>query len=210
MGRGPPPKIRAFRRIDLGFAVQAEDGLLVPVIRAADTKSLTQLAREAKDLSDKVKSGKRSPDELAGGTFTVATRVRTAVGAPAVEDVALRAPEGWMVKALPPASPAPPAGTLAVRHEVTVAADARPTQPHWHIEPGAGRNRMDDVADPLPEGLAVREVEAKEEAANGSDSDADGAEGAEPAPDGGEQPSGDAEAGADATGEQTPQNPPSD
>ena len=83
----------------------------------------------------------------------------------------------------------------------------------YNVETGAvvsTAESMDDVADPLPEGLAVREVEAKEEAANGSDSDADGAEGAEPAPDGGEQPSGDAEAGADATGEQTPQNPPSD
>jgi len=68
---GPPPKIRSFQRIDLGFAVQAEDGLLVPVIHAADTKSLTQLAREAKDVADRIKSGKRSPDDLAGGTFTV-------------------------------------------------------------------------------------------------------------------------------------------
>jgi pyruvate dehydrogenase E2 component (dihydrolipoamide acetyltransferase) len=68
---GPPPKVRYFRRIDLGFAVQAEDGLLVPVIRGADAKSLTQLAREAKDLYEKVRSGKRSPEDLSGGTFTV-------------------------------------------------------------------------------------------------------------------------------------------
>ena len=68
---GPPPKVRYFQRVDLGFAVQAEDGLLVPVIRAADTKSLTQLAREAKDLYEKVRAGKRSPEDLSGGTFTV-------------------------------------------------------------------------------------------------------------------------------------------
>jgi pyruvate dehydrogenase E2 component (dihydrolipoamide acetyltransferase) len=65
-----PPKIRAFRRIDLGMGIQAEDGLLVGVIRAADTKSLTQIARESKDLYEKIRAGKRAPEDLSGATFT--------------------------------------------------------------------------------------------------------------------------------------------
>ncbi len=68
-----PPKIRYFRQIDLGFAVQAEDGLFVPVIRAADTKSLAQIARETKELSEKIRSGKRAAEDLSGVTFTVSS-----------------------------------------------------------------------------------------------------------------------------------------
>jgi pyruvate dehydrogenase E2 component (dihydrolipoamide acetyltransferase) len=68
---GQPPKVRVFRRINVGVAVSVEGGLLVPVLRDVDTKSLGALAREAKDAYDRVKANKPRPDEYTGGTFTV-------------------------------------------------------------------------------------------------------------------------------------------
>jgi pyruvate dehydrogenase E2 component (dihydrolipoamide acetyltransferase) len=67
---GPPPMVRNFRRIDLGMAIQAEDGLLVGVIHGADAKSLTQIARESKDLYEKIRAGRRAPEDVGGATFT--------------------------------------------------------------------------------------------------------------------------------------------
>ena len=60
------------RYIDLGIAVDlGYQGLLVPVIRDADSKRLRAIAREISDLAGRAKSRKLSPDEIQGGTFTV-------------------------------------------------------------------------------------------------------------------------------------------
>jgi 2-oxoglutarate dehydrogenase E2 component (dihydrolipoamide succinyltransferase) len=60
------------RYIDLGIAVDLDyQGLLVPVIREAETKRLRAIAREISDLAGRAKSRKLSPDEIQGGTFTV-------------------------------------------------------------------------------------------------------------------------------------------
>jgi 2-oxoglutarate dehydrogenase E2 component (dihydrolipoamide succinyltransferase) len=59
------------RAIHLGVAVETDKGLVVPVIRDADTLSLTGLARAIEDLSTRARTKKLSPDELRGGTFTV-------------------------------------------------------------------------------------------------------------------------------------------
>jgi 2-oxoglutarate dehydrogenase E2 component (dihydrolipoamide succinyltransferase) len=60
------------RYVDLGIAVDLDyQGLLVPVIRDADTKRLRAIAREISDLAARAKSRKLSPDEIQGGTFTV-------------------------------------------------------------------------------------------------------------------------------------------
>ena len=66
-----PPRVRVFRRINIGVAVSVEGGLLVPVLRDVDTTSLATLAREAKDAYERVKANKPRPDEYSGGTFTV-------------------------------------------------------------------------------------------------------------------------------------------
>lgn len=55
----------------IGFAVASPDGLLVPVIKNADKKSLLEIAREINELSEKVRSGKASPDDLKGSTFSI-------------------------------------------------------------------------------------------------------------------------------------------
>jgi len=57
--------------INLGMAVALDWGLIVPVIRNADTLSLAQLATAANDLADRARTKKLSPDEVQGGTFTI-------------------------------------------------------------------------------------------------------------------------------------------
>lgn len=59
------------RAIHLGVAVETDKGLVVPVIRDADTLSLAGVARAIEDLSARARTKKLSPDELRGGTFTV-------------------------------------------------------------------------------------------------------------------------------------------
>lgn len=55
----------------LGIAVDSPKGLMVPVIRNADTLSLARIAQSIADLAQKVRSGTITPDELSGGTFTI-------------------------------------------------------------------------------------------------------------------------------------------
>lgn len=57
--------------IHIGIATALEDGLLVPVVRYADRKGLTQLAKEIADLAERAKSKKLNPEEVQGGTFTI-------------------------------------------------------------------------------------------------------------------------------------------
>lgn len=57
--------------INVGLAVAVDDGLVVPVIRHADTLGLGQIAARRVELVAKANAGKLSPDDLAGGTFTI-------------------------------------------------------------------------------------------------------------------------------------------
>jgi pyruvate dehydrogenase E2 component (dihydrolipoamide acetyltransferase) len=60
-----------FDRYDLGVAVQTEQGLVVPVVRDCDTRSLEELRDELSRLADAAREGKLAPEELRGSTFTV-------------------------------------------------------------------------------------------------------------------------------------------
>ncbi|MEM3434034.1 MAG: dihydrolipoamide acetyltransferase family protein, partial [Candidatus Methanomethyliaceae archaeon] len=64
-------RIRLMRRVNIGVAVATESGLLVPVIKDADKKSLVQVTAERKDLVEKALAGRLSLDEITGGTFTL-------------------------------------------------------------------------------------------------------------------------------------------
>jgi pyruvate dehydrogenase E2 component (dihydrolipoamide acetyltransferase) len=64
-------KIRINHHINIGVAVAVEDGLLVPVVRFADTKSLSQIATEVKDLAQRAKNKKLQPADWEGSTFTI-------------------------------------------------------------------------------------------------------------------------------------------
>ncbi|MCD8249350.1 MAG: 2-oxo acid dehydrogenase subunit E2 [Lachnospiraceae bacterium] len=57
--------------VNLGMAVATENGLLVPVIHNADRMTLQELSAASKDLAERTKTNKLSPDEMSGGTFTV-------------------------------------------------------------------------------------------------------------------------------------------
>ncbi|MEC5142164.1 pyruvate dehydrogenase complex dihydrolipoamide acetyltransferase [Chitinophaga sp. 212800010-3] len=63
--------IRENQHIHIGSAVAIEDGLIVPVIRFADQKTLSQIATEAKGLYDKAKNKKLQPPEFSGNTFSI-------------------------------------------------------------------------------------------------------------------------------------------
>ena len=64
-------KIRYNKDINVGVAVAVEDGLLVPVVRYANMKTLSQINTEVKTLAGKAKERKLHPDEMSGNTFTI-------------------------------------------------------------------------------------------------------------------------------------------
>src|SRR5204863_8686798 len=59
------------RYYHIGVAVDTDRGLLVPVIRDVDQKSVTQLAQELGDIADRARQKKVSADDMRGGTFTI-------------------------------------------------------------------------------------------------------------------------------------------
>ena len=65
-----------WERYDIGVAVQTEEGLLVPVLRAADEKSLEEIDAEAARLAEGARGRKLKPEELRGSTFTVTSAGR--------------------------------------------------------------------------------------------------------------------------------------
>ena len=58
-------------RYDIGVAVQTEQGLVVPVVRSCDARSVDELAADVARLADEARAGKLAPEDLRGGTFTV-------------------------------------------------------------------------------------------------------------------------------------------
>lgn len=64
-------KIRRWHHVHIGIAVAIEDGLIVPVVRFADNKTLPQIAAESKELSGKARNKKLQPNEFTGNTFTI-------------------------------------------------------------------------------------------------------------------------------------------
>ena len=59
--------------VNIGFAVDTPDGLLVPVIKNVDQKSLLQLSAEAAELAEKARSKKLSADDMQGACFTISS-----------------------------------------------------------------------------------------------------------------------------------------
>ncbi|MGH9944375.1 MAG: dihydrolipoamide acetyltransferase family protein, partial [Pyrinomonadaceae bacterium] len=63
--------IRYYERADIGVAVAIEDGLITPVVRAAERKSIGQISREVRALAERARQRKLTPEEYTGGTFSV-------------------------------------------------------------------------------------------------------------------------------------------
>lgn len=64
-------KIRMNNHIHIGVAVAIEDGLIVPVVKFADNKTISHISAEVKELADKAKNKKLAPTEFEGSTFTI-------------------------------------------------------------------------------------------------------------------------------------------
>jgi pyruvate dehydrogenase E2 component (dihydrolipoamide acetyltransferase) len=65
-------------RYDIGVAVQTEQGLVVPVVRACDERDVAELDAEVKRLAEAAHAGSLTPEELRGGTFTITSAGRSA------------------------------------------------------------------------------------------------------------------------------------
>jgi pyruvate dehydrogenase E2 component (dihydrolipoamide acetyltransferase) len=64
-------RLRTFDSAHVGIAVALPEGLIVPVLREADRKSLSQISAEAHALAERARAGQLRPEEYSGGTFTV-------------------------------------------------------------------------------------------------------------------------------------------
>lgn len=64
-------KIIQHGRVDISIAVAIEEGLITPVLRQADQKTLQEISSETKDLAKKAREGKLKPEEFTNGTFTI-------------------------------------------------------------------------------------------------------------------------------------------
>jgi pyruvate dehydrogenase E2 component (dihydrolipoamide acetyltransferase) len=118
--------------VNVGIAVAATDALLVPVIHDADTQSLGSIAREARRLAARARSGEITPPELSGGTFTVSnlgmfgiTRFTAVINQPqaAILAVGAVAPR-IVVRDGAPAVAQLLTATLASDHRILYGADA--------------------------------------------------------------------------------------
>lgn len=63
--------VRYYEHADIGVAVAIEDGLITPIVRSADQKSLSQIAAEVRDLAGRARNRKLRPEEFLGATFSI-------------------------------------------------------------------------------------------------------------------------------------------
>jgi pyruvate dehydrogenase E2 component (dihydrolipoamide acetyltransferase) len=63
--------IELLTHVNVGTAVDTDRGLLVPVVRDVDRKSLRQFGEELRQLAERARAGRALPDDLSGGTFTI-------------------------------------------------------------------------------------------------------------------------------------------
>lgn len=63
--------IRYYERADIGVAVAIDDGLITPVVRGADAKSIGAINREVRELAERARSRKLKPEEYTGATFSI-------------------------------------------------------------------------------------------------------------------------------------------
>jgi pyruvate dehydrogenase E2 component (dihydrolipoamide acetyltransferase) len=63
--------VRYYEHADVGVAVAIEEGLITPIVRAADQKSLSQIAAEVRDLAERARNRKLKPEEYLGASFSV-------------------------------------------------------------------------------------------------------------------------------------------
>jgi pyruvate dehydrogenase E2 component (dihydrolipoamide acetyltransferase) len=117
--------IRYYERADIGVAVAIEDGLITPVVRSADQKSLSEIAGEVRDLAERARSRKLRPEEYTGASFSISN-----LGMFGIDEftAVINPPEGAIV-AVGTVTPKPVVreDEIVVRHmmRVTMSCDHR-------------------------------------------------------------------------------------
>jgi pyruvate dehydrogenase E2 component (dihydrolipoamide acetyltransferase) len=117
--------IRYYEQADIGVAVATENGLITPIIRAADVKSLLDIGGEVRELADRARARKLKPEEYTGATFSISN-----LGMFGIEEftAVINPPEGAIlaVGAMAPKAVARD-GQVAVRQtmRVTLSCDHR-------------------------------------------------------------------------------------
>jgi pyruvate dehydrogenase E2 component (dihydrolipoamide acetyltransferase) len=64
-------RVKQYNRVHIGMAVAIEEGLITPVIRDADSKSLAEIAAETRELAERARNRRLQPHEYTGGTFSI-------------------------------------------------------------------------------------------------------------------------------------------
>ena len=117
--------IRQNHHIHIGTAVSVDEGLIVPVIKFADQKSLSQISDEAKSLIDKARSKKITPPEFTGNTFTISNLGMMDID----EFTAIINPPDSCILAVGKIAPTPVVenGAVVIRHvmKITLSCDHR-------------------------------------------------------------------------------------
>jgi pyruvate dehydrogenase E2 component (dihydrolipoamide acetyltransferase) len=117
--------IRYYERADVGVAVALENGLITPVVRGANTKSVGQISREVKELAERARNRKLTPEEYTGATFSVSNLGMFGI----TEFTALINPPEACILAVGAMTPTPVVrdGQVAVRQmmKVTLSCDHR-------------------------------------------------------------------------------------
>ncbi len=112
-------KIIKRKNINIGMATALPDGnLIVPVIKNANEKNLTGIARAVNDLAERARSNKLKPDEIAGGTFTVTNfgSYNNLSGTPIINQPQVAILGTGVVRKMPAVIETPDGDAIAIRH----------------------------------------------------------------------------------------------
>ncbi|MCX6333195.1 MAG: dihydrolipoamide acetyltransferase family protein [Bacteroidia bacterium] len=107
------------KNINIGMATALPDGnLIVPVIRNANEKSLTGLARSVNDLAERARKGKLKPEEITGGTFTITNfgSYNNLAGTPIINQPQAAIMGTGAVRKMPAVIETPDGDVIAIRH----------------------------------------------------------------------------------------------
>ena len=107
------------RNINIGMATALPDGnLIVPVIKNANEKSITGIARAVNDLADRARNNKLKPDEISGGTFTITNfgSYNNLAGTPIINQPQAAILGTGAVRKMPAVIETPEGDVIAIRH----------------------------------------------------------------------------------------------
>ena len=107
------------KNINIGMATALPDGnLIVPVIRNANEKSLTGLAKSVNDMANRARNNKLKPDEITGGTFTITNfgSYNNLAGSPIINQPQVAILGTGAVRKTPAVIETPEGDVIAIRH----------------------------------------------------------------------------------------------